>query len=228
MPRTRGQRLGDWLALHVEIRLTYWVFRFIGATLRRRRGGKAQEFVDAVARGQRFVVAFWHDDSFHLALEWRGLRSLGDLHILTSPGRDGRLMARFLEMAGARPTDGSTTHGGGRGLIRLMHAMGERDFVALAVDGSRRCPRFTVQVGVLLLARRTGLPILPVVARSKRCVLFGSHKPNSDRIEVPLPFSATEVLYGDPITVGPEATETEIEDLRHGLEKEMRRLKGLS
>lgn len=228
MARSRFKRLGDWFALRLGVPAAYVAFRAIGATLRRGRGGASDQFVEAVAQGQRFIAAFWHDDSFHMALEWRSVsRGKGFLYVMASPGRDGELMARFLEMTGARAIRGSTTHGGGRALVRLASAMGASDFAALAVDGSRRCARFVVQSGVLLLARRTGLAILPVAARSTHCVVFGSHKPNSDRIEVPLPFSATRVLYGEPLRVPDEASESEIEKLRLDLEERLRRLKGL-
>lgn len=222
MANSFKRTLTQYLALHLAVPLIYFLYRLIGFTLRRR--GDPSHFYSAIAHGQRFVAAFWHDDSLHMAIEMQNVLRDGDVYIMSSPGRDGVLMARFLRLVGARVIPGSTTHGGGRGLLQMVHAMTPRDFAALAVDGSRRSPRFRVQEGVLLLARRSGLPIMPFAIRASRKWVVGS----KDRIEIPWPFAQTTTFYGKPMHVPPNADAAELERLRLELENEMREMKGIA
>jgi hypothetical protein len=221
--RSLKRRVTYWLGYWVGVPLAYLLFRAIALTLRRRPEGAADRFDADVAAGRRCIAAFWHDDSFYLAKEMQRVRKHGDVYIMASPGRDGALMARFLRMAGARVVPGSTTHGGGRALLRMKDAMTARDSAAIAVDGSRRCPRFTVQDGVLLLARRTALPVVPIAVRTRRRWIVGS----KDRVEVPYPFSAMTVVYGEPLFVPSDADAPAIEALRRELEARLKTMKGL-
>lgn len=221
---TLKRRLAHWVALHVGVPIAYVLHRLIGWTLRRSRQGYHDRFRVEVAAGRRFICAFWHDDSLHLALEMRSVLGDGDLYIMSSPGRDGALMTRFLEMAGARVAKGSTTHRGGRALLEMIRAMTPRDFAAMAVDGSRRCPRFSVQQGVLLLAQRTGLPIVPIAARASRKWIVGS----KDRIEIPFPWAKVTLIYGETLEVPADADAAALEVLRARLERQLREMKGVT
>ena len=226
MARSRRRPRFHWLALKIGVPLVYGLLRLLGATVRKRREGLWREFDAVCRRGEHCIAAFWHDDSFYMLYVSRLAppeADIGEIRAMVSPGRDGDLMARFLDLAGMRPVRGSTTHGGGRALLGLIADLGERDWPVLAVDGSKRCRRFTAQSGVLLLAARTGLPVLPIAARAPRRWVLG----RGDRVEIPYPFSRFSLVFGKPIHVPRDADSTVIECLRRELEEQLRQLKGI-
>ena len=85
--------------------------------------------------------------------------------------------------------------------------------MAFTVDGPRG-PRYEAKSGPVVLAKKTGNPIIPFVVE---CEKFWQVK-SWDRLQIPRPFSKTRVFYAKPVTVGPEADEEEIEAKRTELQ----------
>lgn len=119
---------------------------------------RRQEIVDdLVARGQRFILAFWHGQLLMMPYGYPGSR----MAVLISEHRDGELVARTMRRLGFFITRGSTTSGGARGLRRLVRLARQGYDVAITPDGPRG-PRHVAQRGTVELARLSGLPIVPV------------------------------------------------------------------
>ena len=78
-------------------------------------------------------------------------------------------------------------------------------------DGPRG-PRYQVQPGLVLVAKRTGAPILPMTfgAQWKRVLT------SWDAFLLPLPFSRIVVVYGEPIYVPADASAADLEAKRPG------------
>jgi hypothetical protein len=86
-------------------------------------------------------------------------------------------------------------------------------------DGPRG-PRFIVQPGVILLAQKTGYPIVPVSYSARNLWVFNSW----DRFVVPRPFTRCRVVYGSPLKVAPDTGRQGIETYRKQLENDLVRL----
>lgn len=153
----------SWLKLTLLPRIGAWLIRMIGRTLR--PDAQKNGAIFAKGRGRRPVIAaFWHDQQLLMPLFYRGPGAT----VLISRHRDGELIARILARFGMEAVRGSTTRGGPAALRRLIE-LGRlgRDLI-LTPDGPRG-PRHVAQKGAVLLARATGLPIVPVaVAYSKK------------------------------------------------------------
>jgi lysophospholipid acyltransferase (LPLAT)-like uncharacterized protein len=122
---------------------------------------------EMAARGERFILAFWHGQMLMMPYAYPGAR----ISILISEHRDGELIARTMQRLGFAVTRGSTTSGGARALRRLVRLARRGHDVAITPDGPRG-PRHRVQRGVVELARLTGLPIVPVAfgaSKKKLC-----------------------------------------------------------
>jgi lysophospholipid acyltransferase (LPLAT)-like uncharacterized protein len=89
--------------------------------------------------------------------------------------------------------------------------------VAITPDGPRG-PRYAVQTGAIKLGQITGRPIVPVSYRVNWKVRANSW----DRHMIPLPFARVEMRAGELLTVPPDATEAQVEELRQELERRMR------
>ena len=120
------------------------------------------------AQNKRVILAFWHAQQLMMPLAIPGLKA----HVLISQHRDGELIRRIVARFGLDAVRGSSTRGGAeafRQLIRIGRAGGN---LVLTPDGPKG-PRQVAKVGVVQLARATGLPIIPMA--------FGCSKKNSSR-----------------------------------------------
>ena len=91
---------------------------------------------------------------------------------------------------------GSTTRGGVRALIKLKNIAEAGYHPMLTPDGPRG-PIYKVQHGILFLALKTGLPIIPVGTALSHKIKVGSW----DKMRVPLPFGKTALTYGKAVYV---------------------------
>jgi lysophospholipid acyltransferase (LPLAT)-like uncharacterized protein len=138
---------------------------------------------------------------------------------MTSANFDGRLIAGLLERMGYGTAQGSSTRGGLRGLATLAERMGEGRDAAFAVDGPRG-PRHVAKPGPVLLARRTGFPIICLHMCAERRYTF--HR-SWDRFQLPYPFSRAVLIVAPPIAVAADAdrdaVETKVGEMQRALEE---------
>jgi len=136
---------------------------------------------------------------------------------LVSASKDGALLAAIFECFGVQPVRGSSSRRGAQAL-RELTTWSERGYdLAITPDGPRG-PRYVVADGAAALAQITGLPVLPVSYYLKWKIQLNSW----DGFQVPLPFSICEVNVGEIFQAPAEIGEAEREELRQGLEAELR------
>jgi hypothetical protein len=117
---------------------------------------------------------------------------------MVSQHRDGGLVAGSFRAMGMTIVRGSSSRGGAAALRQAIEVTRTRH-MAITPDGPRG-PRRVLKEGVVYLASRTGLAVVPVACASDRSFLIrGSW---TDLI-VPFPFGRTWMVYGDPIFVPP-------------------------
>lgn len=115
--------------------------------------------------------------------------------VLVSRSKDGEIIARYLEAIGLRAVRGSSSRGAAAGALELMRVLHEGYHIALAVDGPRG-PNKQIKDGAIEIARRHGIPLVPVAARATREFCF---KRSWDHFRIPVPGSHLAVQYGAPL-----------------------------
>ncbi len=155
------------------------------------------------------IIAFWH--SRLLILPYLIIKRR--VTIMISRHRDGELIARAVRFLPIDPIRGSTTRGGSRALRELLRATARGSHVAITPDGPRG-PRNQAQNGVIMLASRTGLPIIPVTYGASKRKVFKSW----DRFYFPYPFCRIVFIWDEPIWVRPEEGQAGVEEKRETLE----------
>jgi len=167
------------------------VLRALGALWRIDRSGLAEH--DAVlARGERCIFALWHARLLPLVYSHRGR----GVAVLVSRHRDGELITRIVERLGFVTARGSSTRGGEEGLREMLDWAERGRGLAITPDGPRG-PAEVVKPGLLYLASRSGLPVLPVASASSS----GWRLRSWDGFRIPHPFARVVVAYGPPIAV---------------------------
>ena len=164
------------------------VLRLLGMTWRVRREGGAA-FDDMLARKEPFIIVFWHGEI--VPVTWvhrnRGFAPLISRHA------DGEVIARIVEGLGYRTVRGSTSRGGVRALLETAQRVKEGITVGFTPDGPRG-PRHVFAPGALIVAQRTGRPIVALGATASRAWRLRSW----DRHLVPKPFATVTVRYSEP------------------------------
>ena len=195
--------------------------RLIAATVRFRPAESWKE--NNGIRDQPVIFCIWHNRlALCLMLYHRYVARLHPgrrLAVMVSASRDGGLLARILNHFGVQPVRGSSSRRGPQALLELT-SWAERGYdLAITPDGPRG-PRYSVQDGVVALARLTGLPIVPVTYHLtwKFCLR------SWDQFQVPLPFTRCEWRLGDPLVVPRDLSDPEHEALRQRLEQSLRGL----
>ena len=157
----------NWVLVTVLPRFGAGVIRLLGRTMTLTTQGEAQ--VDALhRRRQPIILAFWHAQQLMIPLGYRGAGT----HILISRHRDGEVIARIVARFGHRTVRGSSTRGGA-GALRELIRLGRSGADLVVTPDGPKGPRQVAKLGVIQLARATGLPIVPLA--------FSCSKKNSSR-----------------------------------------------
>ena len=164
------------------------VLRLLGLTWRVRREGGAT-FDAMLARKEPFIIVFWHGEI--VPVSWvhrrRGIAPLISRHA------DGEIIARIVEGLGYRTVRGSTSRGGVRALLETVQYVDDGITVGFTPDGPRG-PRHVFAPGALIVAQRTGRPIVALGATASRAWRLRSW----DRHLVPKPFATVTIRYSEP------------------------------
>jgi lysophospholipid acyltransferase (LPLAT)-like uncharacterized protein len=173
----------------------YLFLSFVGLTARVRRLGA--EHLAAARRVKGPVVyAFWHQRQAFFTWTHRGAH----VKVLVSRSADGEIIAQTMRLSRIATCRGSSSRGAATAARKLLEALDQGFDVAVTCDGPKG-PAREVKAGILYLAQKTGLPIIPIANAVSRKLEF----PRAwDRFQVPLPFSRAVVIHGPPVFVGPQ------------------------
>jgi lysophospholipid acyltransferase (LPLAT)-like uncharacterized protein len=172
------------------------------------------EFLDRCEKKGPYIAVFWHYGIYYTIHSSKG-RSWA---AMVSASKDGEYVARLLERMGYETVRGSRGKDkeGVKALREMTASLQKGRRAAIVADGSQGPPR-VLQPGALILASRTGVPILPLAWAADRYYTFRSW----DRSIVPLPFATIRMCYGEPLTVPQRLRGEEFEAQRLGLENQL-------
>lgn len=177
----------------------YFLVWFIGRTLRFQIQGM-ENWEELKQQGHSIILVFWHGRI--LPATWF-FRKRG-IVVMTSMNFDGEYIARFIQMHGYGTARGSSSRGGMRALAEMVKAIRKGKDAGFTVDGPRG-PRYLAKIGPILLAKKTGAPIVCFHISCQWKLELNSW----DHFQVPMPFSRALLLMESPIWVSKDADEEE-------------------
>src|SRR5437763_2707466 len=156
------------------------------------------------------IYTFWHNRVFLATYFWqrRGIV------VMTSQSFDGEYIARFIQRFGYGAARGSSTRGAIGAVVEMVRLMRAGCPTAFTIDGPKG-PRYEAKMGSVLLAKKTGFPILPFTITAKR---FWEAKKSWDRFQIPQPFTRACVVIAPPIYVAPDADDEALDARRAELQ----------
>jgi hypothetical protein len=163
------------------------------------------------------IFVFWHGQ--HLLTPFIKKKPSYRVKVLVSLHRDGEFNALAAERLGIGTIRGSGDHGSAfhrkGGVIafkEMVRALEDNYNVAMTADVPKRAR--VAGMGIIMLARETGRPIMPFAMVTSRYMRLK----NWDRTTINLPFGRGALVGIEEINVPPDADAATMEQLRQRLE----------
>jgi len=155
------------------------------------------------------IYAVWHGWQYGLL----DIHPRKNLNLLVSKSNDGEIIGRISHLLGYSLIRGSKGRGGEEAIKAILKALKSGQNLAYTVDGPRG-PIFNVKDGIIKLARRAQVPIVPLVPAAK----WKSNAKSWDKYQIPHLFTKVVTVFGDPILIPKNITDSETEEYRKHIE----------
>lgn len=202
------------ISLAAVPKLVAWLVRLWFATCRVTVHGQEHR-ARTIDAGVQVVGSFWHYTFLFVFYQMRR----DSATVMVSNSRDGEYIARLAREFGFTAARGSRNSRGAQALKDLLKMAASGENTAIVADGSQG-PPLVAQPGAILLASRTGVPVVPMTWAASRYITFRSW----DRTAVPKPFSRVDFFYGEPLSVPADLKSEGIEEYRLILENRLNAL----
>lgn len=177
------------------------LLRTVAATWRVRETDEQGQIGPPRRRLEPAVYALWHAELLPLMMVY----APAGLATMISHHGDGEIAAGVVEALGSEVVRGSSSAGGGAAFRRMVELGREGKALAITPDGPRG-PAGLSKPGVLRLAARSGLPIVPVGARP----VAGWRLHSWDRFIIPRPWTVVHVEFMPGIGVPADISEADL------------------
>jgi lysophospholipid acyltransferase (LPLAT)-like uncharacterized protein len=201
--------LKDRLLIRAADLVFYLLINLIGRTARFEVVGWENHETVELNEGLPIYV-FWHNRIFLTTYWWRNRRIV----VMTSRSFDGEYIARFIQRFGYGAVRGSSTRGGVGAIIEMARLMRAGCTAAFTIDGPKG-PPYVAKMGAVLLAKKSGHPIVPVTMALSRFWKV----PSWDSFQIPKPFTRARVYVAPPIYVPADADERMLATKRDELQQ---------
>lgn len=161
---------------------------------------------------QNFLAASWHGRFFMSVYFFRHRRLIA----LVSQHLDGEMIARTGQKLGFLTVRGSSSRGGKAAFHKMVALLQQGESGIIIPDGPTGPPHKSKK-GVILMAQRAQVPILPVSFSSQPAIRFKSW----DRYMLPKPFASVLINIGEPFRVPQNLTDEELSAYMKRLDAKM-------
>jgi lysophospholipid acyltransferase (LPLAT)-like uncharacterized protein len=197
----------------------YSVIRLLGPTLRYEVMGW-QHAERVYASKKQIIWAFWHRVIIPIVWWYRN----HGVVIMNTTAFDGQWTRKVIEWLGFGTAQGSSSRGGLRGLAVMAKRLGEGVDCGFTIDGPRG-PRYVAKPGPVILARKTGCPVMVFHIGVDRGITF---EKTWDHFLLPKPFARAVILFAPPIYVPPDANPKALEAKHAEMQRELERVRDIA
>ncbi len=207
------------VAIRIISILLFYAIKLIGSTLQFEVEGWSgcekpgwETYEIALKNQPATVVAFWHNRLFLATYHGRNFGSA----IMVSKSFDGEYVSRTAQRFGYGVVRGSSSRDGSKALMKMVRLLKDGYSMSFTIDGPRG-PRYKVKSGAVLLAKKTGVPIIPISYEAKSYWELNSW----DKLQVPKPFTKARMFLGKPIFLDDQSDEQTMAETRKELQRKL-------
>ena len=169
-----------------------------------------------IRAGKPSLFVSWHQGLLYYVYHFRNRDGI----IMVSRSKDGEIIDRVLKLFGFMSARGSSSRGGKEALQVMTDEINRTRCSGGLVADAPRGPFGEAKIGIIKLAKDTGLPLIPVMWWAKRKIMFNSW----DKTLLPLPFTRIVFHYEPPIFVPADASREQMEKARVDLTNQLNRM----
>lgn len=210
----------------ILFRLAYYFARFFvqlyGWTCRVEVKGP---LVDCLNADRPVLLTWWHQDmlfNFYFLIRYARRRKIATI---VSQSKDGALATYLIEKFGFTVLRGSSSRGGKEALDLLTDFVLKEKAVGIIVCDGPRPPGRVAKPGIILLARKTGYPIVAVRSWGARQHLF---RKSWCKLALVYPFSRVTIWSDAPMAVPRASRREALEEYRREIEKKLNEMADVS
>lgn len=154
------------------------------------------------------IYTFWHNRILAITAAFKRAYPAGrpGVSVLTSPSRDGEILARVMASFGMGAIRGSSSKRGPQALRECIAHLQTGADLAVTPDGPRG-PKYQLGPGLILLSQQTEARILPIQAKFSSAWVMKSW----DSFRIPKPFSRVDILLHPYEKIPPTPTHGDFE-----------------
>ena len=135
---------------------------------------------------------------------------------MISASRDGQYLSHIVKLFGLQAVRGSSSKRGAAALRESITCLENGNNVSMTPDGPRG-PRYKLSRGPIILASKTGIPILPVAVNASS---YWEAK-SWDKFQIPKPWARVDLVIGAPVKIPGNLSDEEMEEWRVKIEKQL-------
>jgi lysophospholipid acyltransferase (LPLAT)-like uncharacterized protein len=212
------------LGQRIQIPIIAWavwaVIRLLGPTLQFEVLGGRRVGRDYRPDQPPNIYAFWHRCIIAGAWYFRNRNAV----LMNTTNFDGQWTRRVIERLGYCTAQGSSTRGGLRGLAVMAQRLEEGIDAAFTIDGPRG-PRYIAKPGPVMLARRTGRPIVVFHIGLERAWTL---QKTWDLFQIPKLFTRAILVIAPPIEVAVDVNREGLEEKHQEMQKMLERVRDVA
>ncbi len=148
-----------------------------------------------------FILAFWHSQLLTITFSWKKNKKLNILASGHSDGQFGSIIAQYLGSNTITISDKNKKIN----IRPIFNLLKKNKYIAITPDGPRG-PKEKASDGVIKIAKKTKVPIIPVGFWSSKNINLNSW----DSFLITFPFSKCVFVWSDPILIPNNLDEKEI------------------
>jgi lysophospholipid acyltransferase (LPLAT)-like uncharacterized protein len=138
---------------------------------------------------------------------------------MVSASRDGQYVTDICHLFGIKSVRGSSSKKGFVAFNDALKYLKDGYNISITPDGPRG-PRYKMSKGPIVLASKTGYPVLPVSINYSSYWQLGSW----DRFQIPKPWAKVSLVIGEPIRIPGDLSDEELEKWRKTAEEALNRI----
>ncbi len=200
--------------------IVWAVIRLLGPTIRFEVLGGQKAGRDYRPETSPYIYAFWH--RCIVPAVWY-FRNRGGV-LMNTTNFDGQWTRRVIERLGYGTAQGSSTRGGLRGLAVMARRLEEGFDSGFTIDGPRG-PRYVAKPGPVMLARRSGKPIILFHVGLERAWTL---KKSWDLMQIPKPFTRAVLIIAPVLEVSKDTDHEGLEKKHQEMQKILERLRDVA
>jgi len=154
-----------------------------------------------------YLLAFWHNRMLILLSFYEKYLQPRKFLIMVSTSKDGQIMSDVIERFGMVTARGSSSKKAVKVSKQILDTLEDPVMCAGLTPDGPRGPKYKAQMGMILIAKHSGRPVVPLTCKTRNKWELKSW----DAFQIPKFFTSCEFIMGEPIFVPKDASREDME-----------------